>query len=171
MTEFVLIAALAKNGVIGADGAMPWHLSEDLRHFKATTTGHPVVMGRRTYESIVADLGGPLPGRTNIVLTTQTLDVPDGVRLAGDIDEAIDAATDLDDEIVFVIGGATVYEQFLPLADRMILTEIHETYEGDTHFPEFDGETWAETERDERDGFAFVTYERPNSSSTDKQPS
>ena len=160
MTEFVLIAAMAKNRVIGADGDMPWYLPEDLRHFKATTMGHPVVMGRRTYDAIVADFGGPLPGRTNIVLTTQDLEVPENVLLVGDMDEAIDTARQLDDVVVYVIGGATVYEQFLPLADRLILTEIDESYEGDTHFPEFDEETWTETEREAHESFDFVTYER-----------
>lgn len=160
MTEIILVAAMAENGVIGADGEMPWYFPEDLQHFKETTMGHPVIMGRRTYESIVADLGGPLPGRTNIVLTTQSLDVPEGVLLAGDIDEAIDTARDIDDEVVYVVGGGTVYEQFLSLAEWMILTEIDESYEGDTYFPEVEREEWMEIERDEHEGFAFVTYER-----------
>jgi dihydrofolate reductase len=159
MTDLVLIAAVAENGVIGVGGEMPWHLPADLRHFKETTTGHPVIMGRHTYESIVAGLGEPLPGRTSIVLTTGDLDAPEGVVLARGVEEALDAARDADDEVAYVVGGGTVYEQFLPLVDRMLLTEVHDSFDGDTHFPEFDDE-WVEVEREERDGFAFVTYER-----------
>ena len=159
MTEFVLVAAVADNGVIGREGGMPWHLPEDLRHFKETTMGHPVVMGRRTYESIAAQLDGPLPGRTSVVLTRGDLDAPEKVVVARGVEEALDAASQVD-EVAFVIGGATVYEQFLELADRMILTEIHDEFEGDTYFPEFDESEWREVERDEREGLSFVTYER-----------
>lgn len=159
-----LIAAVAANGVIGVDGGMPWHLPADLRHFKRTTTGHPVILGRVTYESIEADLGGPLPGRTNVVLSSSDPDVPPEVVVAGSVDEALaaarEAAADRGVDTVYVAGGARVYEQFLPLADRLVLTEIHEAYEGDTGFPEFDRGEWREVERDGRDGFDFVVYDR-----------
>jgi dihydrofolate reductase len=162
--HIVLVAAVAANGVIGRDGAMPWHLPEDLAHFKETTTGHPVVMGRLTYESIAADVGGPLPDRTSVVLTTTGVDAEDGVVEVEGVEAALDAArTDARErgaETAYVVGGATVYEQFLPYADRLVLTELDGEYEGDTRFPEWDDEAFVERERDERDGFAFVTYER-----------
>jgi dihydrofolate reductase len=158
--DVVLVAAVAANGVIGRDGSIPWHLPEDLAHFKETTMGHPVVMGRRTYESIVDRLGGPLPGRTTVVLTSRDLDVPEGVVVAHGVGEALAAARDTATDVAYVAGGETVYEQFLPRADRLVLTELDADYEGDTHFPARDDDAWRETDRDERDGFAFVTYER-----------
>ncbi|WP_331235622.1 dihydrofolate reductase [Natronorarus salvus] len=158
--DLVLIAAVAENCVIGSDGEMPWHYPEDLRRFKEVTTGHPVVMGRRTYEAIEARLGGPLPDRTNVVLSRGDPEVPEGAIVVGCVEEAVGAARETGAETAFVIGGATVYETFLPFADRMLLTEIHTSYEGDTYFPEFDREEWTEAGRDERAEFAFVTYER-----------
>lgn len=159
--EVVLIAAVARNGVIGSEGGMPWHYPADLAHFKELTTGHPVVMGRRTYESIAAALGGPLPGRTTVVLSTRELDLPDGAVLAGSVEEALALAADAPGgETVFVAGGASVYEQFLAHADRMVLTEIPESPDGDTRFPEWDDGAWAERERREEGDLAFVTYER-----------
>ncbi|MFB6131185.1 MAG: dihydrofolate reductase [Salinigranum sp.] len=164
MTRYVLVAAVAANGVIGADGAMPWHLPADLRHFKETTTGHPVVVGRRTYESIAADLGGPLPDRVSVVLTSRDFDLPEGAVAASSVEEARGAAeaaaAELGVDTVYVVGGATVYEQFLPEADGMILTELAAAYEGDTEFPDWERADWREVAREERDGFAFVTYER-----------
>lgn len=125
--------------------------------------GHPVVMGRRTYESVAARLGGPLPGRTNVVLSRQTdLDLPDGVVHASSIDEALEAAdAALDDhrDTVYVVGGATVYEQFMDRADILRLTEIPETPEGDTTFPDI-GEAWTEVDRETDGELAFVTYRR-----------
>ncbi|KZN24728.1 dihydrofolate reductase [Haladaptatus sp. R4] len=159
MTRLVLIAAIAENGVIGNDGGMPWHYSEDMRHFKETTMGHPVVMGRTTYESIAAQMDGPLPGRTNVVLSRSNPDLPEEVVLVHGVEEAMAEIEELDD-VAYITGGAAVYEQFLPHADEMILTEIHESYEGDTYFPEWDPEEWREVERDERDEFDFVRYER-----------
>lgn len=159
MTEIVIVAAVAANGVIGKDGAVPWDLPEDLRRFKETTLGSPVIMGRLTFESIEARLGGPLPGRTNVVLTRGSPDLPDDVVVAGSVAEALDEASERDD-IVYVIGGATVYEAFLPRADRLLLTEIDREYRGDTTFPAWDREEWTELERDERDGYAFVEYVR-----------
>lgn len=153
-----LIAAVAANGIIGRNGEMPWHLPADLTHFKETTMGHPVIMGRRTYESIASAVGGPLPGRTNIVLSRSNPDLPESVVGADSITAAIGAAGDAD--TVYIIGGATVYEQFLPQADRLVLTELESAYEGDTAFPEWNRTAWNEVERDQRDGFAFVTYDR-----------
>ncbi|WP_117595228.1 dihydrofolate reductase [Haloprofundus halophilus] len=161
--ELALIAAVAENGVIGADGDVPWHYPEDLEHFKRTTMGHPVVVGRRTYESIARQLGGPLPGRTNVVLSRDEMDLPEGAIHADSVDAAMDAARELvgeGDGTVFVVGGATVYEQFLPRADRLVLTEIHESFEGDTEFPAFDRDSWVEVARDERGEFDFVEYRR-----------
>jgi dihydrofolate reductase len=162
MTRLVLVAAVAENGVIGADGAMPWHYPADLRHFKQTTMGQPVVMGRRTYESIAAELGGPLPGRTNVVLSSRDLDLPEGAVLADGVEAAIEAVVATGAETAYVIGGATVYEQFLPRADGMILTEIPESPAGDTHFPEWDPAEWREVSRETETeaGLAFVEYRR-----------
>ena len=157
-----LIAAVADNGIIGRNGEMPWHLPADLTHFKETTMGHPVIMGRRTYESIASHIGGPLPGRTNIVLSRSDPEVPTDVIVVDSTDAAIKAASAVDNttDAVYVIGGATVYEQFLPQADRLVLTELEASYEGDTAFPEWDRSEWHEVDRDQRDGFAFVSYER-----------
>lgn len=158
--DLVLIAAVAANGVIGRDGEIPWDFPADLRRFKRLTTGHPVIMGRCTYESIAADLGGPLPDRTNIVLSNSRPDLPDGVVLAASITEAIEAARSTGADTAFVIGGAEVYDAFLPLASRMHLTEIHDPYDGDTFFPDFDRDAWDIIDREPRDAFDFVTYER-----------
>jgi len=158
-----LVAAVAENGVIGADGEMPWHYPADLAHFKETTMGHPVVMGRRTYESIERQLGGPLPGRTNVVLSRQeSLSLPEGAVHARDTDEALEAAEEaLDDdrEWVYVVGGATVYEAFIDDAEELVVTEVPESPDGDTRFPEF-GEEWREVDRETDGELAFVTYRR-----------
>ncbi|RDZ51966.1 dihydrofolate reductase [Haloferax sp. Atlit-6N] len=162
--RFVLVAAVADNRVIGRDGDMPWHIPEDLKHFKRTTTGHPVVMGRKTYESIARQLGGPLPDRHSVVLTTRDLDLPEGAEAVDSVDSAVAAAENAADEMgvetVYVVGGATVYEQFLARAAGLVRTELDETHEGDTRFPQWDRGGWVETDRDDRDGFSFVTYER-----------
>ena len=168
--EVVLVAAVAENGVIGADGGMPWHYPADLRHFRETTTGHPVLVGRRTYEAIAARLGGPLPDRTSVVLTRSEFDPDDAgdgsVVVVVSVDEAMRAAGRAADErgvgTVYVVGGASVYEQFLPRADRLVITEVPDAPEGDTYFPEWDKEAWVETEREAAgDGdLAFVTCER-----------
>ncbi|MFB6090014.1 MAG: dihydrofolate reductase [Halobellus sp.] len=162
--DVVLIAAVAANRVIGRDGEMPWHLPADLRHFKRTTTGHPVIVGRRTYETVVEALGEPFPDRTSVVLTSQSLDLPDGAIVANSIEEALDLAREDAAErgvdAIYVAGGGRVYEQFLPLANRLVLTELAEPHDGDTRFPAWDPEEWREVDREERDDFAFVTYER-----------
>jgi len=158
--KVVLVAAVAANGVIGADGEVPWYLPEDLAQFKETTMGHPVVMGRRTFESIHERLDGPLPGRTNVVLSRGDPDLPEDVVHADSVEAALDAARETGADEVYVAGGGTVYEQFLPRADRLVLTELDEAHQGDTRFPQWDRSAFEEVARDERGGFAFVTYER-----------
>ncbi len=165
MPELVIIAAVAEdNRVIGKDKDLPWHIPEDLQRFKRLTTGHPLLMGRRTFESIVHQFGGPLPDRKMVVLTTQ-----DGYAEYPEVDTyaSVDAALDAlpDDETVFIGGGESVYEQFLPHADRLELTLVEGAHEGDTFFPPFEhlvGDVFEETAVDTRDGFRFVTYERKN---------
>lgn len=159
--EVVIIVAVGANGVIGADGSIPWHYSADLRRFKRLTTGHPVIMGRRTYESIVETLGEPLPERTSIVLTTQDLETPETVRTVGSVQAALATARKTGADRTFVAGGATVYEQFLEHADRMERTELHDSYEGDTEFPAWNRADWQEVSRESYDEFDFVTYVRP----------
>ncbi|MFB6227441.1 MAG: dihydrofolate reductase [Halobacteriales archaeon] len=165
--HITLIAAVAANGVIGADGEMPWHYPADLRHFKKTTMGHPVIMGRRTFESVVDRIDGPLPGRTSVVLTRRGIDpaITDGdVIVVASVASAVAAAEETGADVAYVVGGASVYEQFLPRGDRLVLTEIDEPYEGDTYFPEFDEAAWTETAREEAGDLSFVTYERSEGS-------
>ncbi|HJR38582.1 MAG TPA: dihydrofolate reductase [Nocardioidaceae bacterium] len=157
----VMVAAVADNGVIGLDGDIPWSLPEDLKHFRATTKGNSVVMGRRTYESI----GHPLPFRSNIVVTRQADWAADGVLVAHSVADAIAMAADFEGDVM-VIGGAQVYEAAMPFADVQVLTEVHLSPEGDTHYPDFDRTEWTETKREPRDGFDFVWLER--SSVTDR---
>jgi dihydrofolate reductase len=158
--ELVVIAAVAENDVIGVDGGMPWHYPADMAHFKETTMGHPVIMGRTTFESIAAQLDGPLPGRTNIVLSGSDPEVPEGVVVVERVEDAVEAARETGAETAFVAGGATVYEEFLPMADRMVLTEVPESPDGDTYFPEWDSAEWVEVDRVTEGELAFVTYER-----------
>ena len=158
--KIALVVAVAENGTIGADGEIPWHHPDDLAHFKETTVGHPVIMGRRTYESIVDRLGGPLPDRLNIVLSSGSPDLLPGARHARDIDEALEVARQTDSDVVYVVGGRTVYEAFLPRADRIHYTEIHDTYEGETTFPAWDQSAWTEVEREDRGDLSFVVFER-----------
>jgi len=153
-----LVAALARNRVIGAGNRMPWHLPEDLRRFKRLTMGAPVIMGRKTHESILEQTGRPLPGRRNIVVTRQPGARWDGCEVAGSLDAALAAAHAAPE--VFVIGGAELYRLALPRADRLYLTLLDAEYPGDTLFPEFDAADWRETAREPGAGFAFVTYER-----------
>ena len=155
--EKIIIAAVAENMAIGKDGKIPWHIPEDLEHFKQKTTGHPVIMGRKTFESLPENFR-PLPDRTNIVLTRSDME-EEGLRVAGSTEEAYSIAEELDDK-AFIIGGASVYEQVLPEADKMIMTEVKKEVDGDTFFPEFDREEWNEERREEHKGFDFVTYTR-----------
>ncbi|MBI4033078.1 MAG: type 3 dihydrofolate reductase [Candidatus Blackburnbacteria bacterium] len=158
MTRISLIAALGRNRVIGKNNRLPWKLPADLKHFHDLTVGKTVVMGRRTFESI----GRVLPNRINIVITSDKGYPAPGCKIVHSVDEALKAFGE--DEEVMIIGGASIYEQFLPLATRMYLTQIDEDFEGDAYFPMFDPEEWVETEREEkRDNqykYAFLTLER-----------
>lgn len=145
MRSIVLVVARARNGVIGAEGAMPWHLPGDLRRFKAITVGKPVVMGRKTFESI----GRPLPGRHNIVLTRDAAWRAEGVSIAANLAEAI-AAAGMEPRTfgeIMIIGGGAIYAQALPLAERVELTEIDLAPEGDTFFPQLAADQWSEVAR------------------------
>jgi dihydrofolate reductase len=159
MTRIYLIAAVAKNGVIGANGKLPWHLPEDLKHFKKLTLGHPVIMGRRTWES----LGKPLPGRENIVVSRKAGFEAPGASVAATLAAAIALCTG--EPVAFVIGGAEIYAAALPVADGLVLTEIHQEYEGDTRFPDWDRDAWRATQKETHASekgvrFDFVLYER-----------
>ena len=136
-----IIVAVARNGVIGGGNTLLWHISEDLKRFKALTTGHPVVMGRKTFES----LGRPLPNRTNVVVTRQHIEIPGGT-VAGSLEEAL--ALFPAQEEVFVTGGGQIYAQALPLADRIYLTTVMRDYEGDTRFPDWNRSGWTEVFRE-----------------------
>jgi len=143
--------------VIGRDGGLPWHFSEDLKHFRRVTTGHAIIMGRKTWDSI----GRPLPKRRNIVVTRQRGLEIDGCEVVHSLEDAIVLAREEDPE-PRVIGGSTLYELALPLATRLYLTEVAQTVEGDTFFPHFDPAQWRELERrpGENEDLVFVTLER-----------
>lgn len=153
-----LVAAVARNRVIGAGNRLPWHLPDDLKRFKRLTMGAPVIMGRKTHESILETAGRPLPGRRSIVVTRQAGARWDGCEVAHSLEAALAAALDAPE--AFVIGGAELYRLALPLADRMHLTLIDADYAGDARFPEFDPADWRETAREAGAGFDFVTCER-----------
>ncbi|WP_088310305.1 dihydrofolate reductase [Novosphingobium sp. B 225] len=158
-TELFLVVAVADNGVIGADGTMPWHLPTDLRRFKALTMGMPMVMGRKTFES----LPGVLPGRRHIVLTRDPAWAEDGAEVARSAQQALALANA---PHVAIVGGAEIYRLFLPLAHRIEWTEIHAEPAGDTRFPDFDRSEWTESFREHHPadgrvpGFDFVTLLR-----------
>ena len=139
-----MIVALAENNVIGKDNRLLWHLPADLAHFKRTTLGHHIVMGRSTYEAI----GRPLPGRPNIVLSRNPDLVIDGVTVVGSLDEALAMAAAAGDDEPFVIGGGQIYEQALPHTDRIYLTRVHASFDGDTFFPELDNAEWTTVSHD-----------------------
>ncbi|MEM8984613.1 MAG: dihydrofolate reductase [Pseudomonadota bacterium] len=164
MSRISLVVAVADNGVIGRDNQLPWHIPADLRHFKRVTMGKPIVMGRKTFESI----GRPLPGRHNIVLTRQNEWTADGVSVVASLDEALAVANadNTKDTECMIIGGATLYAAALPIATTLYLTQVHASVSGDTYFPPLATDDWQELERtthraDDADySFSFVTLER-----------
>jgi len=151
-----LIVAVAENGVIGRDNALPWHISEDLRYFKQVTSGKTVIMGRKTFQSI----GRPLPNRTNIIVTRDPGFRAEGVTVAHSLDDALAKSGEGE---AMVIGGSSLFQEALPRADRFYLTEIHRAYEGDVHFPAWDRGPWREASRRRVEGdpdISFVVFER-----------
>lgn len=185
-----LIAAVAKNGVIGAKNDLPWYLPEDLKHFKALTTGKTVLMGRKTFESILARLGKPLPNRKNVVVTRDLDYTPSpqpspphggegdskksplpqgegGLELVERPGEGICLHHTIDEalshhaqEEILVAGGGEIFTQTIDRADRLYITQVHKEVEGDVYFPKIDPATWKETAREDHEGFSFVTYIR-----------
>ena len=167
MVRLAVIVAAAENGVIGRNNTLPWHLPEDLRYFKRVTMGKPIVMGRKTFESI----GRPLPGRTNIVITRNRAYLAAGIKVVSSLDEALSLAGDIAlidgvEELV-VIGGAEIYRTAIPRADRLYITEVHAEVEGDALLPDIDWENWLEVGRERHAAgdtnphdYSFVTYNR-----------
>lgn len=155
--KLIAIAAMASNRVIGREGKLPWHLPEDLKFFKSTTLGHPVLMGRRTYESIVARLGKPLPGRVNVVLS-RTMPSHEGVQVIRSLDElaTVPGLT----SPVFLIGGAELYETLLPRCEELLLTFIGQPHDGDARFPEFEDGFVLKEVLGSGEGFEFRRYTR-----------
>ena len=161
--EIVLIAAVAeKNRVIGNDLSLPWHIPEDLKHFKRHTLGRPLVMGRRTFESLVEQFGGPLPKRRNIVLTSRgRVEGHPEIETYASPDEMMEALKD--EPIIYIGGGGKIYEHFLPGADRLEITLVEGDYEGNAFFPPFEhliGTVFEVAEERPREGFRFMTYLR-----------
>ena len=156
-----IIVAVASNGVIGDKNSLLWHIREDMVHFRTTTSGHPVIMGRKTYDSI----GRPLPKRTNVVITRDANLTIEGCAVVHSLEEAVSMFDSAEE--VFVIGGAQIYAQALPLADRIYLTVVGKEYEGDTSFPAFDYSQWTELSKEDyargeeyEYPFSFITLER-----------
>lgn len=159
--QISIIVAVSENGVIGKDNQLLWRLPDDLKRFKQLTLGHPMIMGRKTFESI----GKPLPGRTSIVITSQKNFNVDGILVTHSLEEALHIARGIEQTEAFIIGGGDIYKQALPLADRLYVTEVETVMDGDTFFEITDHGAWNESERivheaDERHKykFAFVNY-------------
>ncbi len=153
-----IIAAISRNGAIGLDNDIPWHYPADMKHFRDTTRGYPVIAGRKTYESFQVR---PLPGRLNIVLSRDpSYRAEGGAVVLSDLQSAFARAAEEGKDRVFVLGGAEIYRQALDKTDEMVLTFIPQEVEGDAFFPEWDRSAWAEVTRREEDDLAFVTYRR-----------
>ncbi|HEX8062577.1 MAG TPA: dihydrofolate reductase [Allosphingosinicella sp.] len=153
MSPITIVVARARNGAIGLDGGLPWRISADLKHFKAVTMGTAMVMGRRTFDS----LPGLLPGRRHIVLTRDPSWHAEGAQKAGSVEEAL---AETAGEPLSVIGGAEIIALFLPRADAIELTEVHDEPRADTFMPDFDPTEWRETSREDHPGYSFVRLER-----------
>jgi len=159
VSNLSIIVAMSSNRVIGVNNTLPWHLSEDLKHFKSLTTGHTIIMGRKTYESI----GRPLPNRRNIVISRNSNTSYEGVEVVHSLEDAFSISTN--DKEVFVIGGSNIYEQALSFVDQLYITEIKKSFIGDAFFPEINKQIWIEYSRDDHitnDGleFSFVKYQK-----------
>jgi dihydrofolate reductase len=159
VSKLSIIVAMSSNRAIGINNTLPWHLTEDLKHFKSLTTGHTIIMGRKTYESI----GKPLPNRRNIVVSRNLNTFYDGVEIVHSLEDAFSISSN--DEEVFIIGGSNIYEQSLNLVEYLYITEIVKAFEGDAFFPEIDKSLWAESSRETHvstDGleFSFVSLQK-----------
>lgn len=155
-----IVVAIAQNNAIGKNNQLLWHLPKDLKHFKDITSGHTVIMGRKTYESV----GKPLPNRRNIIITRQNI-VIDGCEVVNSIEEALKLCTG--ETEVFIVGGAEIYKQAMALTDRIYLTIVHQEFDADTYFPEIKETIWKETERQDHESdekhlfpYSFITLER-----------
>lgn len=167
-----IVVAVGQNRELGKDGKLLWHIPEDLKRFKQLTLGHPVIMGRKTFESIIAILGKPLPGRTNIVVTRSSIAVGtgdprfafDNVVVTNSLEEALAKARELDQEEIHIGGGAELYKQALPFVDRLYLTLIDDTKDADTFFPEYESEFTKKISEEEHEHegltYTWVTLER-----------
>lgn len=156
--KIAIIAAHDEHLLIGRDGGIPWYFSDDLKHFKKKTMGHPIIMGRVTYESIGAR---PLPGRTNVVISRNHQF--QNAWVYPKLEQALDELEKERNDLAFIIGGALLYQRSLDLADYLNITLIHHTYKGDTYFPEYRdqiGEVWEETNREDYEDFSFIDYRR-----------
>ena len=165
--KIVLIAAFAQNRVVGINNTLPWHLPEDLKYFKRTTTGKAIIMGRKTYDSI----GRPLPNRTNIVISRNSDFSADGIKVVASLEAAIELAKEVNIinavQEVMIIGGASIYEAALPMADRLYLTHVHAEIEGDAYFPQVNFKQWSEVSREDHQAsdnnpfdYSFVVYDK-----------
>ena len=161
MAEIILIAAIADNGVIGQNNTIPWHISADLKRFKRLTTGHTVIMGHKTWESLPVQ---PLPGRQNIVLSHRQHTSIEGCRFHTSLESAL--ADCRHRKQAFLIGGASVYSAGLKIADTLEITHVHDSPQGDTFFPAIDWAAWSLTRTQSHDGFTFHTYTRKTRSNT-----
>lgn len=165
-----LIVAMAENRCIGKDNQMPWHISDDLKRFKTLTMNHPVIMGRKTFESILGYLKKPLPGRVSIVISRSGFTNEFGVPVFSNIQDALNHAKEIAAEKtldeVFIIGGAQIYTQSIEFADQLHLTQVHREVEGDAFFPDFNSDEWRECERedhlDHEPPYSFITLDRKN---------
>ena len=159
--RIVIIVAIAKNGVIGkVNGEMPWHVKEDFQHFKKTTMGFPIIMGRKSFES----MGKPLPGRENIIVTRNTnlkYDF-DGIKILYSLQDAVDYSKSLNKDKIFITGGGEIYNQSISFADEMIISHMKFDVVGDVKFPDFNVEDWKIISREEKEEFEIVTYLRRN---------
>lgn len=153
-----IIAAVAKNNVIGKSNTLPWYIPEDLKRFRALTIGKTVLMGRKTFESIIKKIGAPLPKRKNVIITKKrNYQAPKGVVIFYDLKKALEA---LKNEEVFIIGGAQIYQQTIDLAETLYITHIDKEIEGDVFFPEIDLSIWKKITEDKREGFSFALYKK-----------
>ena len=160
MLEIIIIAAIADNNVIGNKNTIPWYIPEDLKRFKEITTGNPVIMGRNTFESIIARIKKPLPNRENYVLTRNQEYTPEGIHIAHTLQEALEQVRTSGKTKAYIIGGQQVYQEAIPIAHTLEITHVHQNPTGDTFFPDISKAHWKETRREQHEEYDFIRYER-----------